>query len=185
MKKKRKKKNGHGVIVFSCLLLLGYLIFGYSKKFKEMEVAHKMNVSFEENEPALKKTHPAKTLKEDGIPRLSWKELEGLDHMTGRMSQRIRMLNNQIVKVPGYIVPLTDELESFNEFLIVPTPQACIHFPAPAPNQMFYVKTKKNLPINITYYPFWFQGKLETVSTISEFGKVSYKLTLQKLEAYK
>jgi hypothetical protein len=181
MKKLKKKKNGHGTIVLMCLVLIGYLILGYSKKFSEMEVAQKMNVTFEE-EPSLKETARPK---DDGIPRLTWKELEGLDHMTGKMSPQIQKLNHQIVKVPGYIVPLTDDLESFNEFLIVPNPQACIHFPSPPPNQMFYVKTKKNLPINITFYPFWFQGKLEAVSTISEFGKVSYKLTLQKLEGYK
>jgi hypothetical protein len=186
MKKKRKKKNGHAAIVLSCFALLAYLILGYSKKFNEMDVAQKMNIIFEEDETPLKKRSSSKTTpKDDGILRLTWKELEGLDHLTGKMSPQIQKVNNQTVKIPGYIVPLTDDLESFNEFLIVPDPQACIHFPPPPPNQMFYVKTKKNLPINITFYPFWFQGKLEAVSTISEFGKVSYKLTLQKLQAYK
>jgi uncharacterized protein len=180
-KRKKKKDNGLLMIVLSCLVLIGYLALGYSKKFKEMDVAQKINVTFEDESFSKEGESP----KDDGIPRLSWKELEGLNYLTGTMSQQIQNLNNQTVKIPGYIVPLTDELESFNEFLIVPNPQACIHFPPPPPNQMFYVKTKKNLPISITSYPFWFQGKLEAVSTTSEFGKVSYKLTLQKLEAFK
>ncbi|MCI0605320.1 DUF3299 domain-containing protein [bacterium] len=183
--KKRKKKNGNGAIVFLCLILACYLIAGYWKKFKEIDAAEKTDITFEETPSPTKPKQTVPESKDDGIPRLGWKDLEGLDYLTGKISPEIQKLNNHSVKIPGYIVPLTDDLDSFNEFLIVPNPQACIHFPPPPPNQMLYVKTKKNLPISITFYPFWFQGKLETVSTISEFGKVGYRLTLQRLEAYK
>jgi len=185
MRKKSKKTNGNRPILLGALLLVALLAFGYSKKFREIEVAQRTNITFEEDKVEAVGSPAPEPRRSDGIPRLSWKDLEGLDHLTGKMSRQIQELNNHTVKIPGYIVPLTDELESFNEFLIVPDQQACIHFPAPPPNQMLYVKTKKNLPINITFYPFWFQGKLEAVSTVSEFGKVSYKLTLQRLEAYK
>jgi hypothetical protein len=186
VKKKRKKKNGHGIILVICSILIVYLIAGYWKKFREMEVAQSTDITFEEEQkPAEKVKKKREPEVADGIPRLRWKDLQGLDHLTGKMSAQIKKHNQQTVKIPGYIVPLTDDLESFNEFLIVPNPQACIHFPPPPPNQMLYVKTKKNLPISITYYPFWFQGKLEAVSTYNEFGKVSYKLTLQRLESYR
>jgi uncharacterized protein len=193
MKRKRKKNNGSRPIVLGALLLVAFLVFGYSKKFREIELAQATNITFEEenivaNAPSGSTSQGTTSDSEpqtaEGATKLTWKDLEGLDYLTGKMSARIKGLNNQVVKIPGYIVPLTDDLESFNEFLIVPDPQACIHFPPPPPNQILYVKTKKNLPINITFYPFWFQGRLEAVSTFSEFGKVSYRLTLQRLEAF-
>jgi hypothetical protein len=136
-------------------------------------------------EPASQKKSNESFVETPGVTRIGWKDLEGLDFLTGKMSHHVRKLDNQIVALPGYMVPLADDLESFNEFLIVPDPQACIHFPPPPPNQMLYVKTKKNLPMRITGYPFWFQGKLEVVPTNSQYGRVSYKLILQRLHFFK
>lgn len=118
--------------------------------------------------------------------QLTWADLTALDYKTGLAPDKIKQLElAPTVKIPGYIVPLTDDFVPFDEFLIVPDAMACIHAPPPPPNQMLYVKTKKPLPIELTYQPLWFYGKLSVTKTESFYGSVGYLLKLQRLEIYK
>jgi hypothetical protein len=116
---------------------------------------------------------------------IGWGRLSKMDYSTGRIPASVKQLESKIIRIPGFIVPLTDDWDSFDEFLIVPDPQACIHVPPPPPNQIVYVKTKKKLPASLMDYPLWFQGKLKIVNTNSDFGRAGYQLTLQRMEIYK
>ena len=72
---------------------------------------------------------------EISAPKLSWQMLRGLDFRTGSMTPELQGAINRVARVPGYMVPLEDNLEEVTEFLLVPYPGACIHVPPPPANQ--------------------------------------------------
>jgi hypothetical protein len=173
--RKKKNKKGNGPVLVVAAFLIAFTILGFWKSIKNDETAEKTVITFEDR--------PQKNEESTAKP-IGWKDLEGLDVDTGIMTAGVKALDNQIIKLPGFMVPLTDNLESFREFLIVPDAQACIHMPPPPPNQILYVCAKKDIPINLTSYPFWFQGKLELMPTNSKYGRVSYTLTLHRLSYF-
>ena len=77
-------------------------------------------------------------------PTLSWQMMRGLDFRTGEMTPELQGVINGVARVPGYMVPLEDNLEEVTEFLLVPYPGACIHVPPPPPNQIVHVIMEGN-----------------------------------------
>lgn len=45
-------------------------------------------------------------------------------------------LNGKVVKVPGYIIPLSSGAEGITRFMLVPYVGACIHVPPSPPNRL-------------------------------------------------
>ena len=80
------------------------------------------------------------------------------------------------------MVPLEDNQRKVTEFLLVPSPQACIHVPAPPPNQMVYVKMKKGVPA--ADGPIWVYGDFEITLKQSQYGEASFELTGDYVEPY-
>ena len=74
------------------------------------------------------------------VPSLTWDNLRGLDPQSGKMPADLKKHDGAIVRVPGFIIPLEDNDQAVSEFLLVPYPLACIHVPAPPPNQIVHVK---------------------------------------------
>ncbi|MCR9141965.1 MAG: DUF3299 domain-containing protein [bacterium] len=120
-----------------------------------------------------------------GAVTVDWKKLRELNYQTGKMSADIRRLNGKLVKVPGFMVPLEDEQEAVTEFLLVPYPQACIHVPAPPPNQIVHVKMKRGKKAKVYYYePIWIYGTLKIEKASSIYAESSYTLDGSKAELY-
>ncbi|SDT88347.1 hypothetical protein SAMN05216296_0226 [Pseudomonas pohangensis] len=94
-------------------------------------------------------------------------------------------LNDQVVKLPGYIVPLdvTDD-GKVTEFLLVPYFGACIHVPPPPSNQIVLVKYPKGVEMDALYEPFWIQGPLKVESSSSELADAGYLMTADEVYAY-
>ncbi|RAP28710.1 hypothetical protein DID76_04495 [Candidatus Marinamargulisbacteria bacterium SCGC AG-414-C22] len=82
---------------------------------------------------------------------LSWDLMSKLDSETGNMPSELAQLNQQMVEITGFIVPLEldDSIDSVKEFLLVPDPLACIHVPPPPVNQMVYVIMNKSIPLDM------------------------------------
>lgn len=94
--------------------------------------------------------------------------------------------NNTLVKVPGFIVPMTLRQEKVvTEFLFVPYQGACIHVPPPAPNQIIYVKLPKPMPISSIWEPYWVTGTLTTAVKETRAASTAYTMTAVKIEPYK
>jgi len=72
-------------------------------------------------------------------------------------------LNGQQVRIPGYLLPLEMDGKKVTEFLLVPYVGACIHSPAPPPNQIVHVKHAKGVEAQGLFTPVWVQGVLRTV----------------------
>lgn len=114
---------------------------------------------------------------------VDWRLLGEMDYITGQAPSELQALNGKAVKIPGFMVPLEDEQRSVVEFLLVPSPQACIHVPPPPPNQMVYVKMKKGTASAVG--PIWVYGTLNMVTKKSMYGDASFELIGDGIEPYK
>lgn len=116
---------------------------------------------------------------------VDWRTLRGLDLKTGEKSKELLELAMKPVKIPGFVVPLDDDSVSYSEFLLVPSPQACIHVPPPPANQMILVKMKSGVAPQRSWGPVWVKGTLHIATTDSQYGKISYMLHGEKSEPYR
>lgn len=114
---------------------------------------------------------------------VDWRLLGEMDYITGKSSSELQALNGKSVKIPGFMVPLEDEQRSVKEFLLVPSPQACIHVPPPPPNQMVYVRMKRGT--DTAMGPIWVYGTLNLVTQKSMYGDASFELVGEGIEPYK
>ncbi|WP_374078652.1 DUF3299 domain-containing protein [Bdellovibrio bacteriovorus] len=114
---------------------------------------------------------------------VDWRLLGEMDYITGKSSSELQALNGKPVKIPGFMVPLEDNQRDVVEFLLVPSPQACIHVPPPPPNQMVYVKMKKGTDVAVG--PIWVYGTLNLVTKKSMYGDASFELVGEAVEPYK
>jgi hypothetical protein len=116
---------------------------------------------------------------------LGWPDLRGLDYRTGKVTGKLEGINGITVRIPGFMIPLEDSDKQVSEFLLVPYPLACIHVPAPPPNQIVHVKMDKGKKAAVTWYePIWAQGRLEIKNTKSIYTEASFLMTGFAIEPY-
>lgn len=95
-------------------------------------------------------------------------------------------LNNQHVRLAGFIVPLNFDFdtETYSEFLLVPYYGACIHVPPPPSNQVVYATVSKPLKETTLDYAVWASGILTTKSASSEYAFAGYTMKEVELSEY-
>ncbi len=95
-------------------------------------------------------------------------------------------LNGQLVRIPGYLVPLAaGDAGKATEFLLVPTVGACIHTPPPPANQMVYMKYAEGKAYSDKgWEPFWVYGVLKASSQKTEYAEALYSIDVTRIEAY-
>lgn len=119
------------------------------------------------------------------VATVDWRKLRELDVRSGRPSASLGALNGRPVRIAGFMVPLEDEAESVTEFLLVPYPQACIHVPAPPPNQIVHVKMQGGRRARVYWFePVWTYGNLRIQKTNSIYAEASYLLQGVRTEMY-
>jgi hypothetical protein len=97
----------------------------------------------------------------------------------------VKALDGQLVKLPGYIVPLdVTEEGRVTEFLLVPYYGACIHVPPPPPNQIVHVKTELGVMMDNLYQPFWIEGPLRVENTSTDLADAGYQMDARKIYPY-
>jgi len=116
---------------------------------------------------------------------LDWKQLRELNLKNNQASPKLKAMDGKTVRIAGFMVPLEDSADSVTEFLLVPYPQACIHVPAPPPNQIVHVKMTPGKRANMVWWePIWAQGKLRIVRTQNIYTESSYQMSGIKTEPY-
>ena len=97
----------------------------------------------------------------------------------------VEELDGERVKIPGFLVPLEliDD-GTVKEFLLVPSFGACVHYPAPPPNQIVYVVMEKPIEIKSMWDPVWVSGELRTESQQTDLASASYSMTGDLVEDY-
>ena len=104
-----------------------------------------------------------------------------------------KRLEGQLVRIPGYALPLEYDGAAIHEFLLVPYVGACIHVPPPPPNQMLFVKLSEPFIITDLFTPVWITGRVvvqatETIVPLSD-GKApvtaGYVVEVATVEPYR
>ena len=116
---------------------------------------------------------------------IDWRLLRLLDFQTGTKPPELAALDGKFIKIPGFVVPLDDDDTGLTEFLLVPSPQACIHVPPPPPNQMVMVRMKAGTAPQRSWGPVWIKGQINIATMDSQYGKISYMMRGDSSEAYK
>jgi len=102
-------------------------------------------------------------------------------------------LDGQIVRIPGYLLPLEFSGKRVSEFLLVPWVGACIHTPPPPPNQIVHVKADKPFDFGGLFAPVWVTGRMSTVAAKKSLFlidgssdiDIGYSLQASQVEPYK
>lgn len=71
-----------------------------------------------------------------------------------------KSLDGQVIRMPGYALPLEFVEGGIREFLLVPFVGACIHVPPPPPNQMVFVDLEEEVVIEGLFQPVWVTGRM-------------------------
>ncbi len=90
----------------------------------------------------------------------------------------------QVVRLPGFVVPLEDSKEGLKEFLLVPYFGACIHSPPPPANQIVHVLPKSPAKGFRSMDTVWITGTVTTQRTDSYMGASSYRIEATSVLPY-
>ena len=101
------------------------------------------------------------------------------------VSNVVPELNGQLVKLPGFIVPLDFVESKIASALLVPYFGACIHMPPPPPNQIVHVTFAEPIEIESLWDPVWITGKLGLERFVSHIADAGYSMQGQRLEKYR
>ena len=93
-------------------------------------------------------------------------------------------LVGQVVRIPGFVVPLEDSKDGLKEFLLVPYFGACIHSPPPPANQIIHVLPKSPVKGVRSMDTVWISGKLTTGKTDTYMGASSYRIEATHVAPY-
>ncbi len=88
-----------------------------------------------------------------------------------RANATVKELDDKLISMPGFVLPLEYEGKKVTEFLLVPWVGACIHTPPPPPNQIVHITVKE---------PFETKGMFEavTVTGVIKLKEVTKNLYL-------
>lgn len=106
--------------------------------------------------------------------------------------QLVHKLDGQLIRMPGYLLPLEYSGKAVSEFLLVPFVGACIHVPPPPLNQMVFVVLDQPFTPKSIYTAVWVTGRISTKPTRKTLSlvdgssnvSVGYVLGDGKVEAY-
>ena len=92
--------------------------------------------------------------------------------------------NERMVRIPGYVVPLTLDGEGVTEGLLVPYVGACIHVPPPPANQIVFLRFKEPTPQDGLWDPVWATGRFNTAAVETDLAEAGYIMTETATEPY-
>ena len=93
-------------------------------------------------------------------------------------------LDGVLVKVPGFIIPLSGGEDGVSSFLLVPYVGACIHVPPPPPNQIVLVGAETPWPNDKLWDPVWVTGTMRIQSATTDLAEVGYTIQAEAIEPY-
>lgn len=146
-------------------------------------------IDAEDERGALRKLKEAGVDAEDLLSRR--KEIS--EQRRQRAQSVVAELDGQVVRMPGYLLPLEFSGREVTEFLLVPYVGACIHSPPPPPNQIVHVRAEKPFANLAVFAPIWVTGKMSTASAKKSLSLVDgsadidigYSMKASLVEAYK
>lgn len=92
-------------------------------------------------------------------------------------------LDGQLVRLPGFVVPLEEGKGGLTEFLLVPYFGACIHMPPPPANQILHVRPKSPVKFR-AMDTVWISGRLRAQRKDSPMGSAGYSMAADSVTRY-
>jgi hypothetical protein len=93
-------------------------------------------------------------------------------------------LVGQVVRIPGFVVPLEEGKDGMKEFLLVPYFGACVHTPPPPSNQIIHVLPNAPAKGLRSMDTVWVSGVLKTVQADTYMGAASWRLEALSVAPY-
>jgi len=123
-----------------------------------------------------------------------WKRIDALyNQIEAERAQPNPAVNDQLVRMPGYLLPLEFTKDKITEFLLVPYIGACMHAPTPPANQIVFVTAKEPFASDRLYQAIWVEGVLRSEKGTHKLSYVdgtddvqaSYTMQATLIEPYK
>jgi len=92
--------------------------------------------------------------------------------------------NDRLVRIPGYVVPLTQDGLGVTEGLLVPYVGACIHVPPPPANQIVFLEFEEPTPQDGLWDPIWATGRFNMAAVETDLAGVGYVMKNASTEPY-
>lgn len=93
--------------------------------------------------------------------------------------------NGQVVRLPGFIVPLDQRGTGVVAFILVPFVGACIHVPPPPANQLVFVTTEEPYESAGLFEPVQVTGLFSVSSVSTYLADVGYALTAENIKPFR
>ena len=94
-------------------------------------------------------------------------------------------LDGQILSISGFMVPLDNDRRTTRQFLLVPYQGACIHTPAPPPNQVISVYSDKDARRFHNWQPVTITGRMSVARDSTALAEAGYVMALEGIEAFR
>ncbi|MEM9709280.1 MAG: DUF3299 domain-containing protein [Pseudomonadota bacterium] len=92
--------------------------------------------------------------------------------------------NGQMVRLPGFIVPLEFDAEGVTYFILAPFVGACIHVPPPPANQLILVTSEKPYDYDGLFDPVEVTGVLNTFAQATVLAEIGYEMEARRVVPY-
>ena len=92
---------------------------------------------------------------------------------------------DELLLLPGYVVPPETVRGALKEFLLVPYFGACIHTPPPPANQIVHVMLEQPVKGFGAMSTVWVSGRMSTRRQDSPMGASGYRLDSRVVETYR
>jgi len=92
--------------------------------------------------------------------------------------------NDQLIRIPGYIVPLEFDGAGVTSFILVPYVGACIHVPPPPPNQLIFVTTDRPYDSAGLFEAIYVTGQFRTNATQTALAQIGYQMQATRIVPY-
>jgi len=93
--------------------------------------------------------------------------------------------NGQVVRLPGFIVPIEYSGTGVSAFILVPFVGACVHVPPPPANQLVFVTTLDPFESTGLYQAVNVTGMFSTASMSTQLADIAYALSADHIEPFK
>ncbi len=92
--------------------------------------------------------------------------------------------NDQVIRLPGFVVPIDYAGTGITAFILVPFVGACVHVPPPPANQLVFVTTPEPFESAGLYEPVNVVGKLQVSSISTHLADIAYTMAADRIEPY-
>lgn len=92
--------------------------------------------------------------------------------------------NHQLVRLPGFVLPIDYSGSGVTAFILVPFVGACVHVPPPPANQLVFVTTEVPYETSGLYEPVNVSGMFGTASMSTQLADVAYALSADKIAPF-